>query len=136
MKIGICLASLLLLSCSSLAAQDFTGTWVGDRFTYNPNRIVRTPRQTIEISGSGKELAGELVGRRSRTPLKAVLEEGTGRITLVGYMEFEGGEHLRWYLELKDDELRGVVSALHDGPAKWDEDWSGPVDFKRQPATP
>ena len=70
MKIGVCLASLLLLSCGSLASQDFSGTWVGDGFTYDPRRIVRTPRQTIEISGSGRELAGELVGRRSRTALK------------------------------------------------------------------
>ncbi len=79
---------------------------------------MRTPRQTIEIKGSGKELSGELVGRRSRTLLKAVVEEGTGRIMLIGYIEFEGGEHLRWYLKLKDDELRGVFSALHDRPTK------------------
>lgn len=113
----------------------FTGTWLGEGYSHKPKRIVRTPRQTIEITGSSKELTGEPVGRRSRTPLKAVVEQGTGRITLVGYMEFEGGEPLRWYLGLKDGELRGVVSALHDGPAKWDKDWSGPILFKRQ-ATP
>jgi hypothetical protein len=134
MKTILWIASLFLLTSGISAAQDidFTGTWVGSGYSMNPKHILRTPRQTIEITRSGDELTGALVGRRSRTTLKVVVEECTGNVTLVGYLEFEGGEHLRWYLVMTDGKLDGTVWALHDGPKKWDEDWTGPIRFERK----
>ena len=63
-------------------------------------------------------------------PLK-IIQEGE-KFTLLGDIEFEGGEHLRWYLELKQTHLTGKVWAVHDAPKKWGVDWTGPVDFARE----
>ena len=75
-------------------------------------------------------MTGVLVSQRSGGPgiPRRVIREGT-KLTFVGELNFEGGEHLRWYLELREGRLRGKVWALHDVPKNWGIDWAGPVDF-------
>jgi len=40
-------------------------------------------------------------------------------IALTALLPFEGGENLRWKFELKDGNLVGTFSAMHDNPKKW-----------------
>ena len=127
MKILITTFFLLALP---LAAQDISGRWTGTADTIDASGVKRSMLQTIEIKGAGREMTGLLVGRRGGgIPLK-VIQEGE-KFTLLGDIEFEGGEHLRWYLELKQGRLTGRVWAVHDSPKKWGVDWTGPVNFTK-----
>ena len=122
---------LLALASGLLTAQDMTGRWTGTADTIDASGVKRSMLQTIEFKGSGKERTALLVGRRGGgIPLK-IIQEGE-KFTLLGDIEFEGGEHLRWYLELMQTHLTGKVWALHDAPKKWGGDWTGPVDFTRE----
>lgn len=122
---------LLALASGLLTAQDMTGRWTGTADTIDASGVKRSMLQTIEFKGSGKERTALLVGRRGGgIPLK-IIQEGE-KFTLLGDIEFEGGEHLRWYLELMQTHLTGKVGALHDAPKKWGVDWTGPVDFTRE----
>ena len=122
---------LLALASGLLTAQDMTGRWTGTADTIDASGVKRSMLQTIEFKGSGKERTALLVGRRGGgIPLK-IIQEGE-KFTLLGDIEFEGGEHLRWYLELMQTHLTGKVWALHDAPKKWGDDWTGPVDFTRE----
>ena len=128
-KIQIC--AWFVLACVALQAQDIAGRWTGTADTVDASGVKRQMVQTIEIKGSGKDATGLLVGKRegSGIPLR-VMQEGN-KFTLLGDITFEGGEHLRWYLELKDGHLTGKVWALHDSPKKWGVDWSGPLDLAK-----
>jgi hypothetical protein len=77
MKILTAAVGLFVLACGVAKAQDVTGRWTGTA-------------DTIDAGG---------------IPLK-VIREGD-KLTLLGDIEFEGGEHLRWYLELNDGRLNG-----------------------------
>ena len=119
--------SLFLVSGWLLAAQDIDGKWKSSFDTVDASGVKRSMTQTIEIKGS----TGLLVSKRGTggIPLK-VIQEGS-KFTLLGELDFEGGEHMRWYLELKDGKLAGKVWALHDSPKKWGVDWTGPLEFSR-----
>ena len=121
---------LLALTIVPMAAQDITGRWTGTADTIDASGVKRSMLQTIEIKGAGKEMTGLLVGGRGGGIPLRVIQEGE-RFTLLGDIEFEGGEHLRWYLELKEGHLTGKVWAVHDSPKKWGVDWTGPVDFTK-----
>jgi glyoxylase-like metal-dependent hydrolase (beta-lactamase superfamily II) len=114
------------------ASADVNGRWTGTADTIDASGVKRMLPQTLEIKGAGEAMTGLLVSRRGTggIPLKA-RQEGD-KLTLTGYITFEGGEYLRWYLESKESKLVGRVWALHDSPKKWGVDWSGPVEFTRQ----
>ncbi len=122
----------LILAVSTLSGQEIAGRWSCIADTVDASGVKRMIPQTIEINGA----AGVLVSRRGGAgiPLR-VIQEGA-KYTLQGDLDFEGGEHLRWYLELKEGRLQGRVWALHDAPKKWGVDWTGPVDFVKETAAP
>jgi hypothetical protein len=122
---------VVLLACGTLDAQDIAGKWTGTADTVDASGVKRMMQQTIEIKGSGKELSGRLLSRSGGAgiPLR-VVQEGS-KVTLLGDIDFEGGEHLRWYFEMKYERLVGKVWALHDSPKKWGVDWTGPVEMTR-----
>ena len=130
---------LLILALSvevAASAQEIAGRWSCTADTVDASGVKRMIPQTIEIRGMGSSMTGMLVSRRGGAgiPLR-VIQEGP-KFTLLGDFDFEGGEHLRWYLELKEGRLQGKVWALHDAPKKWGVDWTGPVDFGRETAAP
>ena len=121
---------LLFLAFSVASAQDINGRWTCSTETLDASGVKRALTQIIDVKGA----SGVLLSRRGGAgiPLR-VIQEGP-KFTLLGELDFEGGEHLRWYLELKEGHLQGRVWALHDSPKKWGVDWTGPVDFVLQPA--
>ncbi len=130
--------AILLLICRGLAAQDISGKWTGSADTIDVSGVKRTMQQTIEFKGSGNELSAQQLSRQGTTiPLKVVVDETGTKITLIRDLDFEGGEHIRWHLELKDGRLTGTIWSVHDAPKKWGVDWSGPLELIRtDPAKP
>ena len=123
----------ILIACSSaLIAQDIAGKWTGSADTIDASGVKRLMPQTLEFKGSGKDLTASQVSRQGTLiPLKVVVDETGTKITLMRELDFEGGEHIRWHLELKDGHLTGAILCVHDAPKKWGVDWSGPLDFTR-----
>jgi hypothetical protein len=128
--------SILLFACALAPAQNLTGRWTGFADTVDVSGVKRRMQQTIEIKGSGRDLTAEQVSNRggAPTPLKVVLDESGTKFTLLRELDFEGGEHIRWHLELKDGHLVGSIWSVHDAPKKWGVDWSGPLDLTRAEA--
>jgi hypothetical protein len=130
--------AILLLTCCGLAAQDISGKWTGSADTIDVSGVKRKMQQTIEFKGSGRELSAQQLSRQGTgIPLKVVVDETGTKITLIRDLDFEGGEHIRWHLELKDGRLTGTIWSVHDAPKKWGVDWSGPLELTRtDPAKP
>jgi hypothetical protein len=53
-------------------------------------------------------------------------------VNVYVYLDFEGGELLRWKLELKDGNLAGTFSAQHHNPAKWIYDRVGAITMTKE----
>jgi len=132
MKLGIVLLSL----CGALAAQDLTGRWVGVADTTDEAGTKRQERQTLEIRSEDGKLTGNTIGRTGKPGILYQVQQEGAKVNLYGFITFEGGEHLRWKLELKDGKLVGTFSALHDSPKKWIYDRIGAMTAtKADPAT-
>jgi hypothetical protein len=100
--------------------------------TIDASGVKRLMPQTLEFKGSGKDLTASQVSRQGTLiPLKVVVDETGTKMTVMRELDFEGGEHIRWHLELKDGHLTGAILCVHDAPKKWEVDWSGPLDFTR-----
>lgn len=124
--------ALLLAACCTLLAQDFAGTWTGTADTIDASGVKRLMPQTLKFKGTGKDLTVNQVSRTGTLiPLKVILDENGTRMTLMRELDFEGGEHIRWHLELKDGKLAGSIQCVHDAPKKWGVDWGGPLTFTR-----
>lgn len=119
-------------ACSAVNAQDLAGKWAGTAETVDASGVKRHMEQTIEIKGSGQNLMVSQVSTKGAPiPLKIVPDETGPRFTLLRELDFEGGEHIRWHLELKDGRLTGTIWSVHDAPKKWGVDWTGPIEFTR-----
>jgi hypothetical protein len=122
----------VLICLAPLAAEDFAGRWTGTADTIDASGVKRLMQQTLEFKGSGKDLtAAQISSKGVPIPLKVVLDETGTKATLMRELDFEGGEHIRWHLELKDGHLTGAILCVHDAPKKWGVDWSGPLNFTR-----
>jgi hypothetical protein len=126
--------AILLICLAPLVAQDFAGKWTGTADTIDVSGVKRLMQQTLEFKGSGKDLtAAQISSKGVPIPLKVVPDETGTKLTLMRELDFEGGEHIRWHLELKDGHLIGAILCVHDAPKKWGVDWSGPLNFTRAP---
>lgn len=123
--------------CGTLSAQDIAGRWTGVADTTDEGNTKRQERQSFEIKIADGKLTAASVGRNGNpgTPLK--IEQDGAKVNLYRFLDFEGGEHLRWKVELKDGKLVGTFSALHDDPKKWVYDRTGAITLsKADSATP
>ena len=125
-------ASAALFLAGSLAAQEqFVGKWAGNTETVDDVAVHRAERHSIEIKMENGKLVAAQVGRNggAGSPLD-VLVDGN-KINLYRYLTQDGGEHLRWKLELKDGKLFGWYQCTHNGPAKWQYDRSGAMTMTK-----
>ena len=126
----------LSLMVTGLAAQapnpDITGRWTGVADTTDEAGTKRQEKQTIEIRLEDGKLTGNRIDAAGKRGLKLDVQQAGAKVNAYVYLDFEGGEPLRWKLELKDGKLAGTFSAQHHNPAKWIYDRVGAVILTKE----
>jgi hypothetical protein len=122
--------AILLLS-SSAFAQDVAGRWTGVAESTDEAGTKRQERQTFEIRSEGGKLTGQQIGRDGKPSRTLDVQQDGAKVNLYTFLTLDGGEPLRWKLELKHGKLVGTFSAQHHNPAKWQYDRIGAVTFTR-----
>jgi hypothetical protein len=126
------LFAVTFLIAGSLAAQEqFVGKWAGSTETIDDVNVHRYERHTIELKmENGKLVAGQ-VGRNGASSPIEVQVDGN-KVNLYRFLPADGGEPLRWKLELKDGKLVGVYQCTHNNPVKWQYDRSGAITLAKE----
>lgn len=119
------------LICGSLCAQDISGRWSGVADTTDEGATKRQEQQSIEVRMVDGKLTANSIGRDGKTGAALQIQQDGAKFNLYRFLDFEGGEHLRWKLELNDGKLVGTFSALHDNPKKWVYDRIGAMTMTK-----
>jgi hypothetical protein len=139
MKFATRLFAVGFLLCAGIAAQapgpapnpDITGRWTGVADTTDETGTKRQEKQTVEIRLEDGKLTGNRIDKTGKAGLKLDVQQAGAKVNLYVYLDFEGGEPLRWKLELKDGNLTGTFSAQHHNPAKWIYDRVGAITMTK-----
>ena len=115
------------LICGTLSAQDVTGRWAGVADTTDEANTKRQEQQSFEIRSADGKLTAVSIGRNGNPGAALQVQQDGAKVNLYRFLDFEGGEHLRWKVELRDGKLVGTFSALHDNPKKWIYDRVGAI---------
>jgi hypothetical protein len=113
-------------------APDVTGRWTGTADTTDEAGTKRQEKQTLEIRLEEGKLAGYRVDKNGKAGARMDVQQAGAKVNVYYYLDFEGGEPLRWKLELKDGALTGTFSAQHHNPAKWIYDRVGAITMTRE----
>lgn len=125
------------LMCGTLAAQEAAGRWAGVADSTDEAGTKRQERQSFEITSEDGKLAAASIGRNGKPGAPLQIQQDGAKFNLYRFITFEGGEHLRWKVELKDGKLVGSFSALHDNPKKWIYDRVGAITLSKvDPSAP
>jgi hypothetical protein len=126
------------LVCGTLSAQDITGRWTGTADTTDEGATKRQEQQSFEVKMTDGKLTANSLGKDGKPGAALQIQQDGAKFNLYRFLDFEGGEHLRWKLELKDGKLVGTFSALHDSPKKWVYDRIGAMTLSKTdvPETP
>jgi hypothetical protein len=119
------------LICGMAAAQDVSGRWGGVADTTDEGNTRRQEPQSFEVKIADGKLTAVSIGKDGKPGAALKIEQDGAKVNLYRFLDFEGGEHLRWKVELKGDKLVGIFSALHDDPKKWVYDRSGAITLSR-----
>ena len=132
------LLALSILIATALTAQttspDVTGRWSGTADSTDQAGTKRQEKQTIEIRLEEGKLTAYRLNREGKPGAKMEVQQAGAKINIYYYLDFEGGEPLRWKLELKDGILVGTFSAQHHNPAKWIYDRIGAITMVKADA--
>ena len=138
MKFATRLFALGALLVAGLAAQapdpDIAGRWTGVADTTDEAGTKRQEKQTVEIRKEDGKLTGFRIGRDGKPGPAMDVQQSGAKVNLYFYLDFEGGEPLRWKLELKDGKLVGTFSAQHHRPSKWIYDRVGAITMSKDEA--
>jgi hypothetical protein len=128
-------ASCFLL-IAALGAQppnpDIVGRWTGVADTTDEAGTKRQEKQALEIKVEDGKLIGYQIDKTGKPSHKVEVQQAGPKVNVYYYLDFEGGEPLRWKLELKDGALTGTFSAQHHNPAKWIYDRVGAITMTRE----
>ncbi len=129
----------VLISCwlvAVLAAQapnpDIAGRWTGVAETTDEAGIKRHEKQTLEIRIEEGKITGNRIDKNGKAGQKLEVQQAGAKLNAYAYVDFEGGEPLRWKLELKNGSLVGTFSAQHHNPAKWIYDRVGAITMEKE----
>src|SRR5258708_3199236 len=111
---------------------DIAGRWTGVADTTDEAGTKRQEKQTLEIRMEDGKLTGNRIDRTGKAGLKLDVQQAGAKGNIYCYLGFEGGEPLRWKLELKDLILVGTFSAQHHNPAKWIYDRVGAIAMTKE----
>jgi hypothetical protein len=120
--------------CGTLSAQDITGRWTGVADTTDEASTKRQEPQSFEIKTADGKLTAVTINRNGSAGAALQIQQDGAKINLYRFLDFEGGEHLRWKVEWKDGKLVGTFSALHDNPKKWIYDRTGAITLSKAPS--
>ena len=127
---------LPLLILTGLVAQapapDITGKWMGVADSIDEAGTKRQEKQTFEIRMEDGKLTGNRIDKNGKAGLKLDVQQAGTKVNVYVYLDFEGGEPLRWKLDLKDGKLVGTFSAQHHNPAKWIYDRVGSITMAKE----
>ncbi len=133
------LVKTLTLTCllagvlgAQAADPDITGRWTGVAETTDAAGTKRQEKQTVEIRRVEGKPTGNRVDKNGKAGLTLDVQQAGTKVNLYVYLDFEGGEPLRWKLELRDGELVGTFSAQHHNPAKWIYDRVGAITMRKE----
>src|SRR3954471_12669108 len=103
MTLAAKLFAVTVLLGAGLAAQapnpDITGRWTGTADTTDEAGTKRQEKQTIEIRMEDGKLTGNRIGKDGKPGLKLDVQQAGAKVNAYVYLDFEGGEPLRWKLE-------------------------------------
>ena len=119
MTFGIRCLILGVLICGTLAAQDISGRWTGVADTTDEGGTKRQEQESFEVKMTDGKLTAVSIGKDGKPGAALQIQQDGAKVGLYRFLDFEGGEYLRWKLELKDGKLVGTFSSLHDSPKKW-----------------
>jgi hypothetical protein len=119
------------LFCGVLAAQDITGRWTGVADTTDEGATKRQEQQSFEVKMTDGKLTAISIGKDGKPGAPLDIQQDGPKFNLYRFLDFEGGEHLRWKVELKDGKLVGTFSAQHNSPKKWVYDRIGALTMSR-----
>lgn len=111
--------ALFLCTAAVAFAQDVTGRWAGSADWTDGGGTKRTQSTTVEIRNEAGKLTAHSVGSNGKIGAPLLIQTDGAKVNLYRFLELDGGEHLRWKLELKEGKLIGSFSAQHDNPKKW-----------------
>ena len=112
--------TLLIGTVAAMAfGQDITGRWAGSADWTDGGGTKRTQSTTVEIKSEAGKFTAHSVGSNGKIGAPLQIQIDGTKVNLYRFLELDGGEHLRWKLELKDGKLTGSFSAQHDNPKKW-----------------
>ena len=117
--------------CGTLSAQDVTGRWAGVADTTDEANTKRQEQQSFEIRSADGKLTAVSIARNGNPGATLQVQQDGAKVNLYRFLDFEGGEHLRWKVELRDGKLVGTFSALHDNPKKWIYDRVGAIALSK-----
>src|SRR4051812_12067802 len=111
MKLSIRLAAAVLLVCGAIAAQTLPtpappdpgllARWTASAEYTDGAGVKHTEKSTFELRIEDGKLAGSRVGGNGKlSPAFKVIADGT-KANFYEYITLDGGEHLRWKVELK-----------------------------------
>ena len=132
----VCFVVIAGFICGTLSAQAITGRWTGVADTTDEASTKRQEQQSFEIKNADGKPTAVSIGRNGNAGASLQIQQDGTKINLYRFLDFEGGEHLRWKVELKDGKLVGTFSALHDNPKKWIYDRTGAITLSRAEAVP
>lgn len=131
MRSPVYLLIIAIFLCGTLSAQEITGRWAGVAETTDEAGTKRQEQQSFEIRSAEGKLTAVSIGRNGNPGAALQIQQDGTKINLYRFLDFEGGEHLRWKVELKDGKLVGTFSALHDNPKKWIYDRLGAITLSK-----
>jgi len=127
------LSLLLVIGVTAqLPEPDLTGRWSGVAETTDEAGTKRQEKQTLDIRREDGKLTGNRVDKAGKSGLKLDVQQAGAKLNIYVYLDFEGGEPLRWKLELQEGKLVGTFSAQHHNPAKWIYDRLGAITMTRE----
>ncbi|HEY4086586.1 MAG TPA: hypothetical protein VGM43_11645 [Bryobacteraceae bacterium] len=125
-----CLIVAALL-CGIVSAQDITGRWTGFADTTDEGATKRHEQQSFEVRMTDGKLTAVSIGKDGNPGAPLDIQQDGAKFNLYRFLDFEGGELLRWKLELKDGKLVGTFSAQHNSPKKWVYDRIGALTMSK-----
>jgi hypothetical protein len=136
MRFSVCLVIIAAVLCGTLSAQEITGRWAGVADTTDEGGTKRQEQWSFEIKRADGKLTAVSIGRNGSAGAAVQIQQDGTKVNLYRFLDFEGGEHLRWKVELRDGKLVGTFSALHDDPKKWIYDRIGAIALSTAAAVP